>query len=120
MADLVEDGHSGRGIAVTNADHVVVARRSDNGELVGVLVYVINRPKDLLWVNHAAVKEQYRGQGIHRKMHAMLKDIARKENVYEVGSYVSIENRASVGAHSKRPGVKFPMMRVSVPVTEDK
>lgn len=119
MAQLVEDGHSGRGIAVTNTNHVIVARKTDTNEFVGCLVYVHAKDKDMLWVNHAAVKEEYRGFGIHKRMHAYLQLIAKKLDVYEVGSYVSVENKSSYGAHSKREGVSFPMMRVSVPVPKD-
>jgi GNAT superfamily N-acetyltransferase len=73
--------------------------RAMNGELAAVLVW--RKYVDSIWIIIAAVKDGFRGQGLHQLLHQELDKVARQLGIGVIETYVGTENKSVLRSYEK-------------------
>lgn len=110
--ELLDRSLSGMGIPFANTDDVLMAT-NEKGDLTGCIV--LRRTNDAIptyWVILTAVKQGFRGKGLHKQMHSRLDAIARANGIQYISSYVSPNNKESLRAYEKF-GAEQAMIKIN-------
>jgi GNAT superfamily N-acetyltransferase len=73
----------------------------ENGQIVGHIVYDIEKQPGALWITLSAVESSYRGRGIYHLMHKHFENLAREKNCWYIASHVHIKNSTRLKSAEK-------------------
>jgi len=94
---------SDESIAWAYDDEVICATLNES--LIGIMTFIDYDDESQIFIKISYVKFEFRGQGIHGKMYAMLKDIARERGIKYTRSGVHIDN-TEMQDHLEKQGRK--------------
>ena len=100
MADLIDNGHSNP-VTTWEDDHGAVYVTELDGTILGHIVYLHNKEKQMIWITLSAVKPEARGRGLYTLMHRYIEHIGRKMNCTSIQSTVHVDNTVRLASAEK-------------------
>jgi hypothetical protein len=97
-------------IHVSNESEIDGAIILENGEeIIGGIFYSVTRSPGNLFIMLAFVNENFRNNGIYKKFHTLITEIALKKNKKYILSLIDLSNKLMLDTVSKSVGYKPAM-----------
>ncbi len=100
MADLIDNGHS-NAATTWEDDHGAVYVTELDGTILGHIVYLHSKEKQMLWITLSAVASEARGRGLYTLMHRYIEHIGRTLKCTSIQSTVHVNNTVRLASAEK-------------------